>query len=192
MRLIVGLGNPGAKYAWTRHNIGFMAVGALAAEAKADFRPSPVTDALVAKVKIDGEQCSLLLPQTYMNESGIAVAKTVSKLGIELKDILVVYDDMDLGFGSMRVRPEGTAGGHNGIKSIIEHTGTKVFPRLRLGVGKPRPEMDAADHVLSNFTPAEKKLLPEFINQSLLCVHCWVTGGVEQAMNQFNNKGTKQ
>ncbi len=166
MKLIVGLGNPGSKYTWTRHNLGFMVVGAME----------------------NKKNCSLLLPQTFMNNSGLAVKAAVQKSGVALEDVLIVYDDMAIPFGSMRIRPEGSAGGHNGIKSIIEHLGAKEFPRLRLGVGRPRPGIDAADYVLSDFTPAEKKLLPDFINNALSCVHSWVDHGVETAMNEFNKK----
>lgn len=190
MRLIVGLGNPDAKYQRTRHNLGFMAVRALGRQHKADFRKLSGADALAAKIIVGAESCSLLLPLTYMNNSGIAVAAQARKAGIAPENILVVYDDIALGFGQMRIRPAGSAGGHNGIKSLIEHLGTKDFPRLRLGVGRPGPKTDPADHVLSNFTPAEQKLLPEFINQALSCVHSWVTEGVEQAMNRFNQRKT--
>jgi len=188
MKLIVGLGNPDAKYERTRHNLGFMAVRALAGQHKADFRKCATADAVMAKVTIGKETCVLSLPTTYMNNSGIAVAAQARKAGITPENILVVYDDIALGFGRMRVRPGGSAGGHNGVKSLIEHLGTKDFPRLRLGVGRPKPGVDAADYVLSNFTPAEQKLLPEFINQALSGVHSWVTEGVESAMNQFNQR----
>ena len=170
MKLIVGLGNPGSTYTWTRHNLGFMVVGSLE-------KP---------------DKCSLLMPQTFMNNSGAAVKAAVKKSGIALEDILIVYDDIALEFGQMRLKPEGSAGGHNGIKSIIEHLGTKEFARLRLGVGRPRPGVDAADYVLSNFTSAEKKLLPDFINQAHECVHSWVNLGVEEVMNQFNKRLNKR
>ena len=188
MKLIVGLGNPDGKYQGTRHNLGFMAVQALAQEQKAAFRKSPVADAVAAKIKVEGQGCSLLLPLTYMNNSGAAVKAVLSKAGVALEDVLIVYDDMAIRYGQMRIRPGGSAGGHNGLQSVIDHLGTHHFARLRLGIGRPRPGVDAVDYVLSNFTPAEKKLLPEFINQALLCVHSWVNEGVEHAMNQYNNK----
>lgn len=166
MKLIVGLGNPGSQYTWTRHNLGFMVVGSL--EKK--------------------KSCSLLMPTTFMNNSGAAVAAAVKKLSVKLDDILIVYDDMALNFGQIRIKPDGSAGGHNGIKSIIEHLGTKEFARLRLGIGKPKPGTDAADYVLSDFTPAEKKILPDFINNAHQCVHSWVEEGVQAAMNQFNQR----
>ena len=192
MKLIVGLGNPEPKYAMTRHNLGFMVVAALAEQEGVSFRKSAVAEALAAKVKIGPQTCSLLLPTTYMNNSGRAVVAAVTKGGFALEDVLVVYDDMALDVGQLRLRPEGTAGGHNGIKSIIAHLDTKKFPRLRLGVGQPGGKVDPADHVLNNFTSAEKKLLPDIINQALSCVHSWVTEGVEQAMNRHNKRGTKE
>jgi peptidyl-tRNA hydrolase, PTH1 family len=190
MRLIVGLGNPDVKYKMTRHNLGFMVVAALAEQYKLEFRKPASADALVAKASIGAQACLLALPMTYMNNSGRAVAPLAAKNGILPSDILAVYDDLALGFGNMRVRPSGSAGGHNGIKSLIEHLGSRDFPRLRLGIGQNPAGVDAADYVLNKFSPEEKKLLPDFINQALLCVHSWVNQGVEQAMNQFNNQRT--
>jgi peptidyl-tRNA hydrolase, PTH1 family len=190
MKLIVGLGNPGTAYKGTRHNLGFMVVAALAEQYKADFRKCSVSDAKAAKVSIESEVCVLSLPQTYMNNSGVVVKAQAAKMGIALEDILIVYDDLAIPFGQMRIRPNGSAGGHNGIKSTIQHLGNSDFARLRLGISRPKPGVDPADYVLSNFTPAEKKLLPDFINDALLCVHSWVTEGVETAMNKFNKRKT--
>ncbi len=191
MKLIVGLGNPGKAYTYTRHNIGFLVVERLAEEKKGRFHKA--CDGLMAQVDIDGQQCSLLMPQTMMNNSGFAVRKAAAKLGVAINDVLIVYDDMTLGFEALRIRPIGSAGGHNGIKSIIAHLGTQDFARLRLGVSKPPLGVDAADHVLAKFTSGEQKSLPDFINQASLAVHCWVTQGVEAAMNEYNgNKKTKE
>ena len=186
MRLIVGLGNPEPRYAHTRHNLGFLCVGALAEERKGRWRKASAGNALISRVALDDVECSLIMPLTYMNDSGSAVKKIAAKSGIGLKDMLVVYDDMDLAFGEMRLRASGAAGGHNGIKSIIEHLGSKDFARLRLGVGRPKPGIDAVDHVLSDFTPAESKQLPDLIKNALSCVHIWGTEGVVKAMDQFN------
>ena len=187
MRLIAGLGNPGLEHADNRHNIGFKAVEAMA---NGKLKKS-AQGALVKEFKIDGHACLAVQPLTYMNASGQAIEALIKYHKIDLQDILVIYDDMDLPLGTLRVRASGSAGGHNGIKSIIEHVGSNHFTRLRLGVGRPKSGLDPVDYVLGNFTSAEKKLLPEFINQALLCVHSWVTEGVEQAMNQFNKRGTK-
>ena len=188
MRLIVGLGNPDRKYEHTRHNLGFMAVQELARQHKGDFHKSAAINGLTARISVGSNSCSLLLPSTYMNNSGAAVKAAAVKSAIALEDILVVYDDMALPFESMRIRPHGSDGGHNGIKSIISHLGGKDFARLRLGIGRPRPGLDPADYVLNDFTAGEKKTLPDFINKALMCVHSWVTQGVEEAMNQFNTK----
>ena len=191
MKLIVGLGNPGKAYVYTRHNIGFLVIERLAQEHGGRFHKA--CDGLMAQVNIDGQQCSLLMPQTMMNNSGMSLRLAVAKLGVDRKDILVVYDDMSLVFETMRIRPFGSAGGHNGIKSIIAHLGTQEFARLRLGVGRPSVGVDAADHVLANFTSSEQKCLLDFINQASLAVHSWVTQGVEATMNEFNsNKKTKE
>ena len=188
MKLIVGLGNPDTKYQMTRHNLGFMVVQALAEKEGVGFRKSPVTDAMIAKVEISSQHCSLLLPLTYMNNSGMALKAVIARSGIDLKDILVVYDDMAIGFGQMRVRPDGSAGGHNGIASIIEHLGSKDFARIRLGIGRPKFKDDAVDYVLGKFTLAEQKILPDLINQALVCIHSWMDQGIETAMNQFNSQ----
>ena len=186
MRLIVGLGNPEPRYAHTRHNLGFLCVSALAKQHKVRWRKAPSAETMASRVVLDDIECSLILPLTYMNNSGSAVKQVVKKNGVDLQDILIVYDDMDLKFGEMRLRPDGSAGGHNGIKSIMEHLGSKDFARLRLGVGKPKPGVDSVDHVLSDFTPGELKQLPDIINNALSCVHIWGTEGVAKAMNQFN------
>lgn len=188
MKLIVGLGNPTGQYTYTRHNLGFLSLEALAAEHKVSFRKVLTVDGLVASADIDGSSCSLLMPTTFMNNSGLAVKRLADKKGIEAKDILVICDDLSLSFGAMRIRPSGSAGGHNGLKSIIEHLGSNGFARLRLGIGSPKAGMDTADYVLANFTTAEKKALPDFINQALECVHSWVSHGVEHTMNRYNKR----
>ena len=186
MRLIVGLGNPEPRYAHTRHNLGFLCVQALAEQHKGKWRKAPGVQALLSRVVLDDIECSLIMPLTYMNDSGSAVKHIAAKSGIGPEGMLVVCDDMDLAFGEMRLRASGTAGGHNGIKSVIEHLGSKDFARLRLGVGRPKAGIDAVDHVLSDFTPVELKQLPDLIKNALFCVHIWGTEGVEKAMSQFN------
>jgi len=124
-----------------------------------------------------------------MNSSGVSLKKLVARQGISLEDILVICDDMSLSFGKMRLRPSGSAGGHNGLRSIIGEIASDQFPRLRLGIGLSGGS-DAADYVLANFTPAEKKALPDIINHALDCVTCWVTEGAQVAMNRFNREST--
>ena len=188
-RLIVVLGNPGPQYTWTRHNFGFQVVHALALRHKALWRNSSVHNGFLAKVEIENVQCSLLMPTTFMNSSGVSLKKLVARQGISLEDILVICDDMSLSFGKMRLRPSGSAGGHNGLRSIIGEIASDQFPRLRLGIGLSGGS-DAADYVLANFTPAEKKALPDIINHALDCVTCWVTEGAQVAMNRFNREST--
>jgi len=185
-KLIVGLGNPGAQYTWTRHNLGFLVLEALCRESNAQLRSSASNHGMLAKVVIKEVNCSLLLPMTFMNNSGLSVKKLADRSGTSLEDILIVCDDLSLSFGKMRLRPSGSAGGHNGLKSIIADVGSNQFSRLRLGIDSPKNAAGTVDYVLSNFTPTEKKALPAFINHALDCVTCWVTEGAAVAMNRFN------
>jgi PTH1 family peptidyl-tRNA hydrolase len=121
-----------------------------------------------------------------MNNSGLSVKKVMDRQGIALDDVLIVCDDLTLSFGKLRLRPLGSAGGHNGLKSIIENLGTDRFARLRLGIDAPKSAGETVDYVLANFTPVQKKALPDFINLALDCVTCWVTEGAEIAMNKYN------
>jgi PTH1 family peptidyl-tRNA hydrolase len=185
-KLIVGLGNPGLQYRWTRHNLGFMVLDGLCAQRKMLWRNSVSNHGMVSKVVIEDVECSLLMPMTFMNDSGLSVKKMAGKAGVSPEDILVVCDDLSLSFGKLRLRPSGSAGGHNGLKSIINDLGSNQFARLRLGIDSPKGMADTVEYVLANFTPAEKKALPDFINHALDCVTCWVTEGAEAAMNRFN------
>jgi PTH1 family peptidyl-tRNA hydrolase len=185
-KLIVGLGNPGPQYRSTRHNLGFLVLESLAARQKILWRNSPSNHGMIANTVIEDIECSLLMPMTFMNHSGLSVKKLADRTGALPEDILIVCDDLSLSFGQLRLRPLGSAGGHNGLKSIINDLGSNQFSRLRLGIDPPKGEADTVDYVLSNFTPAEKKVLPEFINHALDCVTCWVTEGAQVAMNRFN------
>ena len=185
-KLIVGLGNPGPQYKWTRHNLGFLVLESLGAKQKVSWRNSASNHGMLSKVLIEGIDCSLLMPTTFMNDSGLSVKKLADRQGIALKDILVVCDDLSLSFGKMRLRPSGSAGGHNGLKSVIKDLGSNQFARLRLGIDAPHRAADTVDYVLAKFTPAQIKALPDFINHALDCVTSWVTKGAEVAMNQFN------
>jgi PTH1 family peptidyl-tRNA hydrolase len=141
---------------------------------------------MLAKIVIKDIECSLLMPVTFMNDSGLSVQKTADRQGIALEDVLVVCDDLSLAFGKLRLRPAGSAGGHNGLKSIMQHLGSNQFARLRMGIDSPKNGADTVDYVLANFTPVEKKALPDFINHALDCVTSWVTEGAEAAMNAYN------
>ncbi len=184
MWLVVGLGNPGPEYAHTRHNIGFMVVEALARRYGATFRPSRQARAEVAEIRIDDERVVLVKPLTYMNLSGEAVRPLLQWYRLTPDRLLVVYDDLDLPFGRLRIRPRGSSGGHGGMRSIIEHLGTEAFPRLRIGIG--RPVGPARVYVLQPFTPEEQAQVPAIIERAVQAVETIIREGLEAAMNRFN------
>lgn len=184
MKLIVGLGNPGREYAGTRHNVGFMTILQLAKlhqiSVKGAFGPGIAGRGLIA-----GEPVMLLQPTTFMNRSGAAVAYAVNKLGLALPDLLVVYDDLDLPVGRLRLRATGSSGGHNGIKSIIAALNTQEFSRLRIGIGHPESE-DVIDYVLRSFPMAERMTIQETLASACAAVETWVQAGIEKAASQYN------
>lgn len=188
MKLIVGLGNPGKQYIHTRHNIGFLCIDALAAKEKLVFRKTAGIQGEYAKLSIGSQECYLLKPTTFMNNSGVALKAFMAKKGIKNEDILVLVDEISIPFGQMRLRPDGSAGGHNGLKSIIEQLASSDFARLRLGVSKPKIGEDQAQYVLSDFTPDQKKLLADFIETALDAVASWAAQGAEQTMNRYNKR----
>ncbi len=189
-RLIVGLGNPGKKYEWTRHNLGYLALGALAQDKfKIKFKNSSFTNALMTETIFEDSPVFFLLPQTYMNNSGMAVARAVHYWEIDLDGLLVVCDDFNLDFGQIRVRPHGSSGGHNGLSSLIEHLGTDQFPRLRLGIGyPPTREKDSAQYVLEEFNKEEKKQLGHLAQEAAECCLSWLKDGITKAMERYNKK----
>ena len=186
--LIVGLGNPGREYARTRHNVGWRTLELLARQAgvkidRARFR------GLTASCTLAGKRVLLLKPETYMNSSGEAVQLAAMFYKIPIDRILVVSDDVSLPLGKIRVRAEGSAGGHNGLKSIIAHLGSQDFPRVKLGVGeKPHPDYDLADWVLSSFTPAEEKEIAPAIEKAAAAVEELLKNGPQMAASKFNGK----
>jgi PTH1 family peptidyl-tRNA hydrolase len=183
MKAIVGLGNPGNQYAGTRHNIGFMVVDWLAATHGA---PAPKSrfKALVSEVTIGDEKVVLLKPQTYMNLSGDSVRLMGSWYKLYADEILIVLDELDLPFGTLRLRERGSAGGHNGLSSVIQQLGTNEFPRLRVGIGRGRSQ--AIARVLSKFSEEESRELPDVIERAAGAASIWVTEGAVTAMNQVN------
>lgn len=182
MKAIVGLGNPGSQYAGTRHNIGFEVIDEIARRWNVQLRPwKSVAD--VAVVAARG--AVLVEPQTFMNLSGDAVRRVVDFHKLEPPDVLVVVDEVQLPLGRLRVRRSGSAGGHNGLKSIVSHVGTE-FPRLRIGVGRGDPRWDLADHVLSRFGRDERQAAAEAVNRAADAVEMFVDEGVEAVMNCFN------
>jgi PTH1 family peptidyl-tRNA hydrolase len=186
--LIVGLGNPGKDYEYTRHNIGFLAIRRLAERLTVKFSLSSLTNGLVADGEFGGKKFFLLMPLTYMNHSGVAVRQLIGKKAIEPGDILVITDDFHLPFGQVRLRSKGSAGGHNGLASVIEQVGTDAFARLRMGVGKPFAEGGATDFVLGPFEPAERSRLEEFIDHAVEASQAWIQSGINSAMEQFNKR----
>lgn len=183
MKAIVGLGNPGSQYAGTRHNIGFMVVDRIATLYRA---PTPKSrfKSLVTEVMIGDEKVVLLRPQTYMNASGDAVCLMGSWYKLYADEILVVLDELDLAFGTLRLRERGSAGGHNGLTSVIQQLGTTEFPRLRVGIGRGRSSATA--QVLSKFSPDEQRELPQVIERAVDACGIWVSDGAVAAMNKIN------
>ncbi|HEY3383425.1 MAG TPA: aminoacyl-tRNA hydrolase [Vicinamibacterales bacterium] len=186
MKLIVGLGNPGKKYRDTRHNIGFAIADELARRFGTTFEAAPA-EALMARARSFGPEGTLLLkPLTMMNLSGFAVSELARYFRIAIGDLLVVADDVNLPLGRLRVRPGGSAGGHNGLRSIIEQLGTQEFARLRVGVGRGDPRRDLADYVLAGFDADERPVVTESIGRAADASEMFVAEGIERVMNRFN------
>ena len=189
MKLIVGLGNPGAEYARTRHNAGFMAIDRLAESHAAGQIPKSKFHAMVVDAAIAGEKCVLMKPTTYMNRSGQAVAEAVRFYKVSpVEDLLVLVDETALDVGVIRLRAEGSAGGHNGLANIQQHLGSEVYPRLRIGIG-PRPTMVSLhDFVLGRFTELEAIPLRNAIERAADATRAFIAEGIGPAMNAFNTK----
>lgn len=184
--VIAGLGNPDKKYNTTRHNAGFHGVDAIAKAHDASINRIKFKS-LTAQVEIGGEKCLLLKPQTYMNLSGEAVDEALSFYKLPPERLIVLFDDISLNPGEIRIRRKGSHGGHNGIKNIVFMTGDENFPRVKLGVGaKPRPEYDLADWVLSSFTQNEQKLMEEAYSKCDDIVTLIIKGRIEEAMNKYS------
>lgn len=184
--LIVGLGNPGKQYEMTRHNAGFLCMEQLSMEEKVKIHKLKFK-ALVGEVSLDGKRCLLMKPDTFMNNSGEAVRQAADFYHIPPEHILVVFDDVSLPVGKLRLRRKGSAGGHNGIKSIMEHLGSDAFPRVKIGVGeKPHKDYDLAAWVLSRFGADEEKALREALKSACCAIRLIVSGKFDQAMNEYN------
>ncbi len=185
--LLVGLGNPGREYKDNRHNVGFMLIDRLCV--LLDVRINRLqSKALVAFAAYRGSKIILAKPQTYMNLSGQAVRGLARFYKLPLENVMVAHDDLDLPFGAIRIRPGGGPGGQKGVASIIEHLGSKDFPRLRIGIGRPPGRMDPADYVLQDFPSADLVTLSETLGRAAEAALVFVTEGVEAAMNRFNGK----
>ena len=187
MFLIAGLGNPGKEYENTRHNAGFMVLDALADKLGADISEKK-HKALCGKAVIGGQKVILLKPQTYMNSSGESIRAAADYYKVDPEDILVVYDDISLAPGQLRIRAKGSAGGHNGIKSIIAHLGSQEFPRIKVGVGAKPDRMDLADYVLGHFSQVETRIMEDAVKEAAQAVQAIILDGIETAMNRYNGK----
>ena len=184
MKLIVGLGNPGARYARSRHNVGFLVAEQFARAHDLAFARKRF-NAELAEGNVAGARVLIAKPQTFMNLSGDAVGKLFAFYKIAPPDLLVVYDDLDLPLGKMRLRPKGGAGGHHGMESIIARVGTSDFPRLRVGIGRPDPNADI-DHVLGDFAADERGVMNDTFVRAADALGVWLAAGLNAAMNQFN------
>lgn len=185
--LIAGLGNPGREYAQTRHNAGFMTVQRLAERWRIEWSVSKKFKARVAKLDRDGRRLVLCEPQTYMNASGAAVGALAKFYQAPPDRTLVVVDDADLPFGEIRLRANGSSGGHHGLESIEAHLGTRDYPRLRIGIGRePGAQRKIAGYVLGPFSRADADLLDKVLKRAVEQIECWLHDGIGKAMSQFN------
>jgi len=187
MRLIVGLGNPDPEYQWTPHNLGFMAVDELANRASIRVE-RPEGKALVGRGKLAGEEILLAKPQTYMNLSGISVRELLAKYELEVSDLLVMWDEVQLPLGTLRIHKEGSAGSHNGAESVIGAVGTQEFARLRLGAGPEHPLSSRREYVLRPMKKAELEIAAEMLDEAGNAVEAILTEGIDAAMKKFNRR----
>ncbi len=185
MKLVVGLGNPGRRYLRTRHNLGFLLLDRIA-ESRGIRIGDERCESLVGRGEWERESLVLAKPQTYMNNSGLAAAALLRRFRVRGADLVVVYDDLDLPFGRLRIRSGGSAGGHRGLGSILQHVADRDFVRLRIGIGRPPAGMDAVDHVLSRFSPEEQDSLDGVLAKAAEAVEAIVLEGPVRAMESFN------
>ena len=188
MYIIAGLGNPGVQYEGTRHNVGFDVIDALAAKynISVDGRQSR---AFIGKGVIEGQKVILVKPQTYMNLSGESIRGITDYYKVdEEEELIVIYDDISLDVGQLRIRTKGSAGGHNGMKNILAHLGHNVFPRIKVGVGEKPKQFDLADYVLSRFSKAEREEVEEGYKKAVQAIEMILRGDIDTAMNEYNRK----
>jgi PTH1 family peptidyl-tRNA hydrolase len=183
--LIVGLGNPGREYDGNRHNVGYDCVALLADKYGLSFDKKQ-HKAELAMGQVAGRRAILAKPQTYVNSSGEAVGAIARFYKVASQDVLVIYDDLDLPQGTIRLRPGGSSGGHNGVKSIIEQLGTQGFPRVRVGIGRPPGRMEPKDYVLQDWSAAEREAMSEVYDRVVAAVETFIHEGIREAMNRYN------
>ena len=186
--LIVGLGNPGADYAKTRHNAGFLLVEKLAEQWKSNWTNERKFVSRVAKAERDGKKVLLCQPQTFMNLSGEAVGAMMDFYQLPVGRLMVVVDDADLPLGGIRLRGNGSSGGHHGLESIESHLGTREFARLRIGIGRKDGAREITNYVLGRFEKSENELLEKILSRAAAQTDCWLTDGLPKAMSLFNGK----
>ncbi len=190
-QLIVGLGNPGSKYENTRHNVGFLVIDRLAKLWQINLSETKKFQGFFGEGMSPVGKIRLLKPTTFMNNSGQAIRAVVDWYKLPPESVLVIYDDMDLPVGRLRIRLSGSAGGQNGMKSAIAHLGTQQFPRLRIGIGSAMSEKDAVSHVLGSFAPSEKRAIEEVLDLTVSAIELSLKQGVEKAMSLYNNRNTE-
>lgn len=186
LHLIVGLGNPGAEYAKTRHNAGFMLLDLLAKRWRADWTNEKKFQSRIGKAERDGRRVVLSQPQTYMNASGETVGSLVKFYQLPLKQLVVALDDADLPLGEIRLRPAGSSGGHHGLESIEQHLGSREYPRLRIGIGRKDGAREITGHVLGRLGVTEMAVMEKVLVRAADQVECWLAHGLQKAMSQFN------
>lgn len=187
MYLIVGLGNPEPEYSRTRHNMGFDVINKLAKKYEIELSRNNY-QAIYGNGIIEGERVILVKPQTFMNASGVSIKKYVDFYKIPLEKVLVIYDDMDTEVGRLRVRVKGGAGSHNGMKSVVQELGSENFPRIRVGIGRPRDEFDRIDYVIGSIPDEEYAKLQEEQEKAVDAVICYILHGIDETMNNFNER----
>ena len=186
LHLIVGLGNPGAEYAKTRHNAGFLLADLLAERWRVAWSAAKKFQSRVAKAERDGRRVVLCEPQTFMNASGEAVGAVVKFYQLPLRNLVVAMDDADLPLGEIRLRPGGSSGGHHGLESIEQHLGTREFARLRLGIGRQTGAREITGHVLGRLSTGEMAVMGKVLGRAADQLECWLAHGLQKAMSQFN------
>lgn len=191
MKIVLALGNPGSRYAATRHNIGWMVADAVAEEANAAFRPGR-GDYYESRITRNGREALLVKPATYMNNSGLAARQVIERYGVSPADMLVIIDEIQFPTGRIQLKPSGSSGGHNGMESLIYHLETNEFPRLRCGIGRDFGPGEMVDYVLSRFPPHEEAVVAEMIASARDAVHTWIAEGTPRAMHQCNTPVEKR
>ncbi len=184
MKIVIGLGNPGNKYAKTRHNIGFAVIDKFIKSCDVGFTKK-YRDSVISECIIEGEEVLFVKPQLFMNLSGGPTKRIIGKNNCDLSEILVILDDINIPLGKIRIREKGSSGGHNGLKSISNHLKTTSFPRLRIGIGNSLPE-NTKDFVLSRFSKEENDVIQDTLNKACKVINCWVTTDINNCMSLFN------